>query len=545
MNTTSQTVHRVIPPELVAQKLSKLKDGWSPSEEQFLSQACPRFPELAMFIQGYSVEHGLAALARYLVSEFPDRLGTPTMRSAKGSYTLSQKLALYHELPFRVRPSVVSGDNALWEILSDLKPGELPGITRQETQALEAALVKYTPETLAKACERAAIEHLPRYFVSLCTEERAPDDEGKSIDDEEALSPREKAWHELSETWYFDDVLGALVDLMDRHARKVAGTLAMTAVAREVFDTAERTLATGTPSVIRGDPRFGKTEATKAICAMYPGRLRWIAVPQGNSLREFFIRIADALGIDTSYGSGIAPLRAKIQYIFRQTDIVPVFDEGAWLLPESYSKTTQPARLNWVRSELLDKGIPAIVVVTPQWFDEPLEKFVSTTHYAVEQFLGRCEITPLPSHLEQGDLLRVAAFHFPEFKRKADLLEITEAACRSDGYLKTFEQLSKRARFVAQTAGVPVSMDIVREVIEKRFPRPTALVDRFEEDSAPAAVQVGRISPGARNNEPLSTPSRAVKLGHGGGSTEPFSGNRSLRGAGPERMEAELISADS
>ena len=551
-NSDKPAGFRIIRPELVAKKFAAIRNGECPSVEDKIAEH-PRYLELLLAIQAASMAPG--ASSRYtadVLAEFPQRLGTATMRDITGTkYTLEQKMAVWHELPNYARPSLPKGTSAAAEIFGNSTQAELAALKANERRELESAMAEFTPARFRTICERHAMKHLPEYLVRLCTESEVEncqrhDDELAAYMDRDQDVPEgapDEAWGgRIGETWYFDNLIGTLIEFMEQQAQKVQSALAMTAVIKEVCETVDEVLETHDPRLLRGNHRFGKTEGLKAKCDMHPGLLRLVTTPRGNSLRELLVRIAEALGIDTSYGCAIGPLLAKIQYIIDQTGIGLVFDEGAWLIPESYSKTTQPARLNWVRSALLDRNVPVVIAVTPQWYDDALQRYLKETKYAMEQFTGRVPVVELPSILDETDLVRVAAVHFPEFKRKADLLEIASVALTAEAFLKAIEQISKHARYRAKRDGDPFTMDLVRKAIRDLFPKMSEA--KCEPASCVNGVPKGsgsrvKLTAQPLVNASLKGVSRGVQPARMGGGTREDLDNRSLRSAGLEMVAAE------
>lgn len=554
-NANKPAGFRIIRPELVAKKFEAIRNYECPSVLDTIAEH-PRFLELLLAIQAASMAPG--ALSKYtsdVLAEFPARLGTATMRSASGTeYTLEQKMAIWHELPNYARPPFHQGASAAAEIYGHSTPAELAALKAKERRELKSAMAKLTPDRFRNLCERHAKKHLPGYLVRLCTEvESEPNDKARAeelsafLDALDAKDPElDQAWRgTISETWYFENLIGSLIEFMDRQAQNVQSALAMTAVIEEVFETVDEVIETRDPRLLRGNHRFGKTEGLKAKCAMHPGRLRLVTTPRGNSLRELLVRIAEPLGIEISYGCALGPLLAKIQYVFDQTGIGIVFDEGAWLIPESYSKTTQPARLNWVRSALLDRNVPIVIAVTPQWYDRALKQYLNETHYVMEQFTGRIPVVELPAVLDEGDLVKVAAVHFPEFKRKSDLMEIASEAPMSESFLKAIEQISKHARYMAKRDGAPFTMDLVRKAIRDLSRRPQTTepngAEGMQVGSQKAAPKVPRPSAERRLNAPLKAPSRAVQPAEMVTDRGEVFDSCSLRGAGAEMVETDPV----
>jgi hypothetical protein len=297
---------------------------------------------------------------------------------------------------------------------------------------------------------------------------------------------------------------------------------------------------------IEGDSRFGKTESIKAWCESRPGLARLVNVPSSNTLADLLRKVADALGISWTYNTSQCELKIKVEYVIRHGGLFIVLDEGAFLLPQTYTRTSSPVRLNWVRTEIVDQGLPLAVVVTPQSFHPAVRRFVRSTGYAMEQFTGRTLLSvALPSELEETDLIAVARIHFPEMDE--DYLGLIAAqAMICENYLQAVEAIAKRARFIAKREAhrsvTPKDLDMAISEVIPVAPAPMA----EREDPVPAAQSWSARKARARA---IKAPEKALETrmqpDAGADEMEPTFDRRSLRGAGLERTDADLVLAES
>ena len=345
----------------------------------------------------------------------------------------------------------------------------MPAPTRPEeeifvTRNVEAEirfLMKTDPDYVAKSlghwdralfcqiCRENAEVELPAYLAALCIQQE------KSFD-----AP-----------WFFPGIVEALIRLIDERAEAIKAGLVMTEVMSQIFDALDYTYAMKKMTQIRGSSRFGKTEGLRTHCFMWPGRERLVTVPSSNSQQAFLRAIAEALGMDTSYGSDAERLRGRIRDVLNQTGIFLIFDEAAFLIPRNYTKTTPPYRMDFVRTELFDRGLPVALGVTPQQYEAALAQYTEVTKYAFEQFEGRCQTLELPKQLEEADLLMVAKSYFPKITRKADLLDVASYASSSENGLQAIRDIADRARYISQLDRAELGMDEVNAAIAWLFPK--------------------------------------------------------------------------
>jgi hypothetical protein len=344
------------------------------------------------------------------------------------------------------------------------------------------------------------------------------------------------------------DPVAAVFEMMDRRAKEVSQRLAMTAVAKKVFDALDYASQERAMVRIEGDSRFGKSESIKTWAAMRPGLARVVTVPSSNSLPELLCSVAEALGIPFSYGTRAQVLRERIKYVLRQSSMFLILDESAFLIPQSYTSTTAPGRLNWVRTEIADRGLPLALVHTPQTFLPATDKFVKKTGFAMQQFFGRIyRAVQLPSELERADLIAVARIHFPEMgddylEAVADLAEISE------NYLQTVEAVAKLARFIARREGhrrVMISdIEAAREEIIPRRIVP-ALDSNLNDGMQPGTGRAPSRAAKRAIKPSLMAPARAVQSS----GMQPSIGRNtpgfSTRGAPLAVAETDLVQVDT
>jgi hypothetical protein len=334
---------------------------------------------------------------------------------------------------------------------------------------------------------------------------------------------------------------------MDRRADRIQKGLALTEVAKLVFDALDFALAEKVMVRIEGDARFGKTEAMETWCNMRPGLARLVRVPCDNSMNSFLKRIGEALGVDCSYGSSPSRLKDRVEYIIQHSGLFLCLDEGAFMIPQNYSATTPPHRLNWVRTEIVDRELPLAIAVTPQAFKPAVDKFVRKTGYSMAQYFGRNFLTKtLPSSLGEADMIAVARIHFPELDEDA-LGYIAAEARLSQNYLQAVDAIARRARFLAARRHGRISVQDIEAAVSEVLPRRQAapchkrMPDQVSVTDFTSSPRHGGKVP---DHSPIPAPRATQPAGAGAGVPSHF-GNRSLCGAGRKVCETEPVSGHS
>jgi hypothetical protein len=458
-------------------------------------------------------------------------------------YTFAEKTSVWYELPEKDRPELVENGEAKWIAKSILNDWDWSGnvdFEADELREVQRLLKQYDETFFFNLCRNAAQTNLPKYLASLCND---PDKNLVCSGSRKcAKKSKVQRWHH-GETWYFDDLTEAVLEMMKLHKERVLKTLAKTAVTAKVFDALDYALSENCSVRIEGDSRFGKTQSIETWTSMQPGRARLVNVPASNTLIDLLRKVADAVGIAYSYKTSQNEIKAKVEFVIQHCRLFLVFDECAFLVPQTYSKTTSPVRLNWVRTEIIDRHLPFAAVVTPQAFHGAVKQFVRTTGYVMEQFLGRTLLTvPLPSELEEKDLIAVAKIHFPEMDDD-HLGLIAAQAMLSENYLMAVEAIAKRARYIAKRDNhrAVTLRDLDIAISEVIAPQPAATSDAPVSRSAQPRQLKRQEAPVKAS---LRTVKRLVQPPFPGSRKSDFS-SRSLRSDASVATTPEAIAAAS
>ena len=323
----------------------------------------------------------------------------------------------------------------------------------------------------------------------------------------------------------FPGFLAALAVFMDNHAKAELAKTADTSLRRKVIFELEfaRTSSPPVPMVLVADTRHGKTTAVETYCRAWPGRARLVTVPESNWERELYAAYAEAFGMDFTRGTEVRDLKERVQFTLRNTRLFCVHDEAHWLIPVNYGKNTAPQRMNWVRTQIIDRRLPCAFFCTPQSQEETLARYVARTHYNMEQWLGRMPkpvlISDKPTY---EDLMSVARVRFPDFPQAAldelcdaadEKIEGAGARLTGEGGFKIVEHAGARAQFLAeQRRGKVTISDIRKAVAWAGAPLPEIEPDpvpRLNEFSQPARGGLGRRAVAA---EPPQRPRGSVAL---------------------------------
>jgi hypothetical protein len=227
--------------------------------------------------------------------------------------------------------------------------------------------------------------------------------------------------------------------------------------------------------VLVADTRHGKTTAVDSYTRAWPGRARLVTIPESNHERELYAAYAEAFGMEVTRKTETRDLKDRVQFVLRNTGLFCVHDEAHWLVPSKYQKDTPPQRLNWVRTQIVDRHLPCAFFCTPQSQEETLARYVEKTHHNMEQWLGRM---PKPVLISEKptyeDLVSVARVRFGDFPQAAldelcdaadEKIEGAGARLNGEGGFKIVELAGARARFLAEQRGGKVTVADIRMAV--------------------------------------------------------------------------------
>jgi hypothetical protein len=501
----------IIPPEAVAYKLAAWRNFKTPKfAEQ--AKALPRLAELVWFIQAQSMQPGgLDKFVLEFLAAFPDRLCTPSMhRYGKKAepYTSEERKVIIYEVPryYQSRPHAQATEiaSAFWNEIEIWERGSStprPNMVRRS---------KLNYAEFADLCRKAALSHLEQHLATFCNCGIQPKDPYVRVEDNESKYGLHGDWTQddcpLENVWYFQDLPGALMEMLDIHAARARGPLVMTEVAKKCFDGLEYAWSEKALVMIEGDTRFGKTQSVRTWAEMSPGQARWVRTPCSNCEFDLFQAIAESIGLEVTLKTTYRELKTRVEFVIRHGGLMFILDESHFLLPTHFSRNTPPGRLNWIRTRIVDQGCPLVLVSTPQDFKQCLDRFTRATGHNIDQFLGRMLWTiRLPGELKIADLRAVAKKHFPDLDD--DYLDLIVAkAQQAESFLMAVESIAKLARFFARKAcHDAVTLDDLEAAITETVPNILA--------PAPAAAAPPRPRPMAvKRSRPAAPPAPALEV---------------------------------
>ncbi len=171
----------------------------------------------------------------------------------------------------------------------------------------------------------------------------------------------------------FKNITGSrdLVVVIEKYRQKLNKTvshdLAETSIKRQIFDCLDYALDEKAFVIIEGDSRMGKTVSAQNWCEQHQGEAIYIKLEPCADEKSFFRTIARAIGTSYSAGRKSIEIRHRIEDALHLTKQLLVIDEAHYIHNLARRPSSEPRKLEWLRSSLIDKGVPIALISTPQW----------------------------------------------------------------------------------------------------------------------------------------------------------------------------------
>lgn len=269
--------------------------------------------------------------------------------------------------------------------------------------------------------------------------------------------------------WNFPALWDACCEAQRKERAEVAAGIVETAVAKQIFEELDFALETRSFVLIEGREGIGKSEAASSWCAQRPGRAIYVRLEYGTDETTLYRSIARKVGTACSYTRKAVEIRSRVQDALQAGHVMLVLDEAHFLFPQNERAWAIPKRLDWLRTTLIDFGVPIALVSTPQFFSKQCDRYrkIGWNANQIQRRLART--TLLPDTLSTDDVLAVVRRHFPSVTvPKAK--RIAGASLLTLGYLSTIVHIRKRVDFLCSRKPSATEDDIVEAVLKEVIP---------------------------------------------------------------------------
>jgi DNA transposition AAA+ family ATPase len=250
--------------------------------------------------------------------------------------------------------------------------------------------------------------------------------------------------------WNFPGLWQALVAWREKDIAAAEGSVLETEITRKVAEELDFALQSRAFVLIEGREGVGKTEAAKSWCAKHPGQAIYVRLESGSDEATLYRSIARSLGTACSYGRKATEMRLRVQDALQPGQLMLVLDEAHFLWPQSdRAARSAPKRVDWLRTALVDFGVPVALISTPQYFKLACDKFRKGGWNANQIERRLTHTVLLPEALRDEEMESLARWYFPNLSA-ADTARICMAASGEIGFLTVFRHLRQRMDFVAR-----------------------------------------------------------------------------------------------
>lgn len=427
---------------------------------------------------------GLTAFASEMLQLIiPDRLGTPAMRAAGVGAGITYSGKVYddicRELDSHEHPPEWKLKRELESCMSwgsEYGRGRIGKIQR----ALAPEHRRARCELLLEIC-RHKCEALPGLLEQCCVD-------------------RSAAWTH----GYFEGFLDVLRQAIAKREEAARQRYAATRIASYVHDAMTFAYRNRSLAVIHGTERLGKSVATRLWQETNAGCARLVDLTAATTDILFYQELFKALGCGDVRRGDANELRAGIRAAVDTRDLMLIFDEAHCLF--GLSARASIKRLEYIRTEFVNRGIPVVLVVTPQ-FSDRLREMERTTGFNTNQFRGRItKWAELPRKPSRADVECVCRHLIPGLSDDAVGL-LVDCAVSGDTPMAALNNAVLEARMLAEKRNCLISdPDVIRTAIGYSLATRQML-----EASIPAPRPAPR-----RGRTPLSQPTNPASACSGG-----------------------------
>ena len=449
----------------------------------------PEMRRLLWWLQAMSLEPGgLKHIARDLLAQYPDRLGTPTMHEIgikpgkifKGESLRKIRMEFYDSGAYRTRVILVDREPNSFETAEDL---------------LEKCRDKSNYGNVS----------LEEFLYDICIN---PDRPLLRKGDEEA---KYEASHGMRGAGvpYFHDVIGALLDYQRRQADAVRKNFVLTAIGRKVWETLDDALKTARMAMVVGLEGRGQIEAAKVWFQIHLGESRFVSLNGILNKTTFFRDNAKVLGVASSYTRKSTEMQAHVEDVLKRSRLMLVLNNFQFAFPQGTRISSPPEIVNWIVSKLRDNNVPVACLATPQIFT-CLKRAETQAGFNSTEFQQSVRCVTLPDCNTQADLVAVAQNQMPGLSRAGVNLAVGYAQLSLHGApsrdISGLGDVATQARLLAEKAGrdYVTFEDVDRAIKDYVMPSDTAFASRMA--PVPARKRSGQRATG----QPFQQPSIPV-----------------------------------
>ena len=249
-----------------------------------------------------------------------------------------------------------------------------------------------------------------------------------------------------------------------------------TSISDLVFEALNRCLETRRMVVVQGNSRIGKSTAAEAWANAHLGECRHVSLSGILGQSNLFRQLSQALGLASTYAQKAFEMHARVADCLQRSRLMLVIDEAHFLFPQQDRIYSHPKLIDWLDTDLCNRGVPVALIATPQ-FTSRLREVERRTGWASDQFKGRLGwFKELPAAPNEQDLFAVAGKLIPAADQNM-LRFLVGYSLTTKRYFPAIIDLVEDARLLAKKEGRDqlAFSDIERARDQYRAPADAAL----------------------------------------------------------------------
>jgi hypothetical protein len=270
--------------------------------------------------------------------------------------------------------------------------------------------------------------------------------------------------------WNLPGLWPALCAMRQAEIEAAAKRIVDTTVTRMVSEELDYALQARTFVLIEGREGIGKSEAARNWCDRHPGQAIYVRLESGADETTLYRSIARVVGTACSYAKKAIEMRARIQDALQPGQLLLVLDEAHFLWPPRRARVDRspPKRVDWLRTALIDYGVPVALISTPQYFENSCERFEQGGWNAnqIRRRLARTKLLPIPEVIPQGDVVAVACRYFPSMSKQI-VRKIAAVARGTPGFLTTIKFIRQRVDFLSTRNAGATEEELVTKALQE------------------------------------------------------------------------------
>jgi len=267
------------------------------------------------------------------------------------------------------------------------------------------------------------------------------------------------------------DPLGTLSEIMADLNAVPLGRAADTLTKKKVFDLLDYCLESRGLVLATGTYRVGKSFSAQAWAQSHLGVARYVQLTSARDDEAFFRQIARSIGVACSLKRKAAEIRERVEATLQHQQIMLIFDEAQYCLPQTVRTSQLPQRLCWIITALLNRNVPVALIASRDWTRIVQNMKRTLPIFGFEQLEGRQRLrVDLPDVLSEHDLTEIARIFAPDAD-EASLMLLAGLAMRHSGYIATtIEAVVARARFLARKHGSAMTFESIKAAMTEIDP---------------------------------------------------------------------------